>query len=161
MPYQNSAGLGVNNFYGARDTGTTVGVEQSSDSIHQLSIAFTGTSLQDSYLPPLFVPKGAKFMRAILRVDEAFVVTGTTPTLIFGAAGTEATNGFILSEAELETIGTKTPASTGTGTWAQASTTGTTVAAKVGKTLGGTTPVITTGVGRATLILEFINKTKV
>lgn len=161
MPFQNSAGLGVNNFYGARDTGTSVGVEQSSDSIHQLSIAFTGSSLQDAYLPPLFVPKGALFKRAFLRVDEAFNVTGTTPTLIFGASGSEATNGFVISEAELETIGTKTPVSTGTGTWAQASTTGTTVAAKVGKALGGTTPAVVAGVGRATLVLEFINKTKV
>lgn len=161
MAYENTAGLGVSNQYGARDVGTSVGVEQSSDSIHQLSIAFTGTSMQDSYLPPFFVPKGAKFMRAILRVDEAFNITGTTPTVIFGASGSEATNGFVLTEAELETIGTKTPASTGTGTWAQASTTGTTVAAKVGKALGGTSPVVTTGVGKATLILEFINKTKV
>ena len=161
MAYENTAGLGVSNQYGARDVGTSVGVETGQDSSHHLSISFTGASLQDAFLPPFYVPKGALFKRAVLRVDEAFVVTGTNPTLIFGASGTEATNGFVITEAELETIGTKTPASTGTGTWAQASTTGTTVAAKVGKTLGGTTPVITTGVGKATLILEFFNKTKV
>jgi hypothetical protein len=161
MPYANSAGIGVSNFYGARDTGTSVGVETGQDSSHQLSISFTGTSLQDAYLPPLFIPKGALFKRAILRVDEAFNITGTTPTLIFGAAGSEATNGIVLTEAELETIGTKTPASTGTGTWSQASSTGVTVAAKVGRALGGTSPVVTTGVGKATLILEYFNKTKV
>ena len=161
MGYQNSAGIGVNNHYGARDTGTSVGVEQSSDSIHQLSIAFTGTSLQDTFLPPVVVPKGALFKRAVLRVGEAFSLTGTTPTLIFGSLGSEATNGIVLTEAELETTGTKTPASTGTGTWAQASTTGVTTAAKVGRALGGTTPVVTTGLGKATLTLEFFFKTKV
>lgn len=160
MAYENSAGLGVSNQYGPRDVGTSVGVEQSQDSIHQLSIAFTGSSLQDAYLPPFVVPKGAQFLRYRLRVDEAFAVTGTTPTLIFGGTAA-ATNGIILTEAELETIGTKTPASTGTGTWAVASTTGTTAAEKVTKALGGTTPVITTGVGKATLIAEYFFKTKV
>ena len=57
MPFENSAGIGVNNFYGARDTGGTVGVEQSTDSVHQLSIAMTGESLQSSFLPPFVVPR--------------------------------------------------------------------------------------------------------
>lgn len=160
MAFENSAGIGVNNFYGARNTGGSVGVEQSSDSVHQLSIAFTGDSLQSSYLPPVVVPKGSKFLRAVLRVDEAFVVTGTSPTLLFGGTA-PATNGIVLTEAELEAVGTKTPASTGTGTWAQNSATGTTAAEKVTKALGGTSPVVAAGSGKATLILEFINKTKV
>jgi hypothetical protein len=161
MPFQNQAGLGVNNFYGARDTGTSVGVEQSSDGIHQLSIAFTGDSLQDAYMPPYFILKGALFKRAVLRVDEAFNITGTTPTIIFGSTGSEATNGFVLTEAELETVGTKTPASTGLGTWSQTSSTGVLANAKVGRVLGGTTPAVVKGVGKATLILEFFYKTKV
>lgn len=162
MPgYENSAGIGVNNFYGARDTTYgSVGVEHSDDSLHQLSIAFTGTSLNQAFLPPVFVPKGAQFKRAVLRVDEAFAISGTTPTVIFGGTA-PATDGIVLTEAELEAVGTKTPASTGTGTWAQSSTTGTTASQRVAKALGGTTPVVTSGVGKATLILEFINKTKV
>ena len=160
MPFENSAGIGVNNFYGARDTGGTVGVEQSTDSVHQLSIAMTGESLQSSFLPPFVVPKGAKFLRAVLRVDEAFTLTGTSPTVIFGGTA-PATNGFVLTKAELETVGTKTPASTGTGTWAQASTTGTTAAERVTRALGGTSPAVASGSGKGTLILEFVNKTKV
>lgn len=161
MPYANQAGIGVNNYYGARETGNSIGLEHGEDSLHRLSIAFDAATLNGSFLPPVVVPKGALFRSAVLRVDEAFNITGTTPTVIFGAAGTEATNGIVITEAELETIGTKAPASTGTGTWAQASTTGTTAAAKVGKTLGGTTPAVTGGVGKATLVLTFINKTKV
>jgi hypothetical protein len=160
MGFENSAGLGVNNYFGRRDTGGSVGVETSNDSIHQLSIAFTGASLASAYLPPVYIPKGAQFKRAILRVDEVFVVTGTSPTLIFGGTA-PATNGIVLTEAELEAVGTKTPASTGTGTWAQSSATGTTAAEKVTKTLGGTSPAVAATSGKATLILEFVNKTKV
>jgi hypothetical protein len=160
MPFENTAGLAVSNFYGARETGGSVGLERSDDSVHQLSIAFTGASINSTFLPPVVVPKGAQFKRAILRVDEAFSITGTSPTVIFGGTA-PATNGIVLTEAELEAIGTKTPASTGTGTWAQASATGTTAAERVTRTLGGTTPVVSPTVGKATLILEFVNKTKV
>lgn len=161
MTYLNQAGINVYNHYGARDTGNSIGLEHGEDSLHRLSIAFDYNSLNGGFLPPVYVPKGALFRTAVLRVDEAFNLTGTTPTVIFGASGTEATNGIVLTEAELEAVGTKTPASTGTGTWAQGSATGTTASAKVGKTLGGTTPAVTAGVGKATLILTFLNKTKV
>ena len=33
MPFENSAGINVNNFYGPRDTGGSVGVEHSEDSV--------------------------------------------------------------------------------------------------------------------------------
>lgn len=160
MPFENTAGLGVNNFYGQRDTGGSVGVEQSNDSFQHLSISFTGASINSTFLPPVVVPRGASFRRAILRVDEAFNLTGTTPTIIFGGTA-PGTNGIVLSEAELEAVGTKIPASTGTGTWAVGSATGTTAAERVTRTLGGTTPVVSPTVGKATLILEFVNKTKV
>jgi len=103
MPFENTAGLNVSNFYGARETGGSVGVERSQDSIQQLSIAFTGASINSAFLPPVVIPRGAQFKRAILRVDEAFIT----------------------------------------------------------RTLGGTTPVVSPTVGKATLILEFVNKTKV
>ena len=160
MPgYENTAGLTVNNYYGPRDTGGSVGVEHSEDSVHQLAIQLTGDSLNWSFLPPVVVPKGAQFKRAILRVDEAFSITGTSPTVILGGTA-PGTNGIVLTEAELEAVGTKTPASTGTGTWAQASATGTTAAEKVTKTLGGTTPAVAKGVGKATLLLEYVSRAK-
>jgi hypothetical protein len=161
MPFANSAGLGVNNYYGPRDAGGAVGIEHGENSLWIMSVQITPDFYNGTYVPPFVVPKGAQFKRAVLRVDEAFNITGTTPVLVIGATGTETTNGIVISEAELETIGTKTPASTGTGTWAQSSTTGTTAAAKVGKALTGTTPVAVVGTGKATLVLEFFNKTKV
>lgn len=162
MAFEANNGLGVNNFYGARDTTTgSVGIEHGENSIFLLSVQITPDFLRGTYVPPLFVPRGAQFKRAMLRVDEAFNITGTTPTVIIGALGSEATNGIVLTEAEMETVGTKTPASTGTGTWAQSSTTGTTAAAKVSKALGGTTPAVVGTTGKAVLVLEYYNKTKV
>lgn len=161
MPFENSAGIQVSNFYGARETGGSVGVEHSQDSLHRLSINLTGAMLNGSFIPPVVVPKGARFVSAVLRVDEAFDVTGTSPTVQIGAAGSVATNGIVLTEAELEAIGTKVPTSTGAGTWSQSSATGTTADAKVAFALGGTTPAVNAALGKATLILSFVNKTKV
>ena len=162
MGYENKSGLGVSNYYGARDTGYAVGVECNDDSEWRLRIDLTGSQLAGStyFVPPVVIPKGARFYRAVLRVDEAFVVTGTTPTIIIGEVGAEATNGIVLTEAELENVGTKTPASTGTGTWSFSSTTGTTAAKKIGFAKGGTTPAVQAGVGKATLVLEFENLAK-
>ena len=160
MPFENSAGIGVNNYYGQRDTGQSVGHEHSEDGVHQLSISFTGASLNNAFLPPVVIPRGALFRRYVLRVDEAFSITGTAPTVIFGGTA-PGTNGVVLTEAELEAVGTRAPASTGAGTWAVASATGTTAAERVTRTLGGTTPVVSPTVGKATLIAEYFFKTKV
>jgi len=160
MSYSNSHGLGVYTNYGSRNTGGTVGSEATDTSTRDYSITFTGESLNSGFLPPVTLPKGAKLVKAVLRVDEAFSITGTSPTVIFGGTA-PATNGIVLTEAELEAVGTKTPASTGTGTWAVASATGTTAAEKITKTLGGTSPVVSSTVGKGTLVLTFINKTKV
>ena len=160
MPFANQAGLGVNNYYGARNTGGTVGVEDADGATFTLSVNLTGDMLNGTYVPPVVVPKGALFRRAVLRVDEAFVIGGTSPTVRIGASGSVGTNGIVLTEAELEAVGSKVPASTGAGTWAVGSSTGTTAAAKVAFDMGGTSPTATAGTGKAVLVLEFFNKAK-
>lgn len=164
MAYENKAGLGVNNQYGARSTGGGVGLEHGYNSTHTLRIDLTGDSVNDAvagFVPPVVIPKGALIKSIRLRVDEAFNITGTSPTVLVGSAGSVATNGLVLTEAELEAVGTKVPASAGAGTWSTTSTTGLAAAAKVAFALGGTTPVVTAGVGKATLIVEYVNATKV
>lgn len=157
MPgFENTAGLSVHNFYGARDTGGSVGVEQNTDSTHQMSIAFTGASLNGTFLPPVVIPRGARFLRYILRVDEAFAVSASG-TVTFGGT-VPGTNGVVLTKAELEAIGTKAPASAGAGTWATNSATGTTAAERVTRAISGT---VTATQGKATLIAEYVFKTKV
>lgn len=160
MAYENSAGINVFNQYGVRETGGAVGVETSDDSITRVRVDFTGASLNSGFVPPVSIPKGALFLSYHLRVDEVFVVTGTTPSVEVGAAGSIATDGIVITEAELENLGTKKLASIGAGTWALASTTGTTAAALLDFQLEGDTVVAATS-GKATLILEYINVTKV
>lgn len=165
MPYASNIGLGgVNNQYGARDTGGAIGPERGRGANWVVKIDLTGRSIADAiagFVPPVVIPKGANFNKASIRVDEAFVVTGTTPALSIGANGSVGTNFISVSEAELEAIGTKELASSGAGTWAFASATGTTAAAKIAYALTGTTPAVDATVGKATLILEYTFNTKI
>lgn len=159
MAFENKAGLNVFNQYGPRFTGGTIGVETDRDSVHQMGVELTWQMIQEGFMPPFVLPRGARFLRYILRVDEAITLTGTTPTIIIGGT-VPATNGVVLTQAELAAVGTKTPASTGTGTWSVTSATGTTAAERVTLALGGTTPAVTSGAGRARLIAEYVFKTK-
>src|SRR5512138_511454 len=107
MSYENSSGLGVFNQYGARQSGGAVGVEHAYGSTVTLKIDLTGDSIADAiagFVPPVSIPKGANFNSARLRVDEVFDVGGTTPHVLIGAAGSVATNGVEITEAELEAV---------------------------------------------------------
>ena len=159
MTFKNQAGIGVSQNYGARNTGSAVGLEDSDGSVFRLSVNLTGATLNDLFLPPVVVPKGAKFRKYELRVDEAFVLGGTSPTVQIGANGAPGTNGVVITQAELQAVGTKDLSTAGAGTWAQNSTTGTAAAAKVAVALGGTSPTAT-GAGKAILVLEFFSKAK-
>lgn len=159
MTFKNNAGIGVFANYGSRNTGNSVGIEDQDGSLIRLSVTLTGEMLNNNFVPPVVLPKGALFKRADLRVDEAFVLGGTSPTVRVGLAGSVATNGIVLTEAELENVGSKVPASTGAGTWAVGSSTGTTAAAKVAFDMGGTSPT-STNAGKAVLVLEFFSKAK-
>jgi hypothetical protein len=159
MTFKNQAGIGVYQNYGARTTGNAVGIEDQDGSLIRLSVNLTGQMLNDGFVPPVVLPKGALLKRADLRVDEAFVLGGTSPTVRVGLNGSVGTNGIVLTEAELENVGSKVPASTGAGTWATNSSTGTTAAAKIAIDMGGTSPT-STSAGKAVLVLEFFNKAK-
>jgi len=164
MTYENKAGLNVNNHYGARDTGGAVGQETRDGSTVVVRVDLTGQSVNDAisgFMPPVYVPKGARFLRATLRVDEVFVVTGTNPVVEVGADGSEATNGVTLTEAQLEALGTYDVSSALSGTWATNAATGTAAAAKIDIVLGGTdTPAVAKTSGKGTLVLEYISVTK-
>lgn len=165
MGYEDNTGLKVHNHYGARDTGGAVGVEHSKDSTHAIRVDLTGQSINDAFggfLPPVSVPKGARFLRATLRVDQVFVVTGTNAVLEVGAKASEATNGVTITEAQLEALGSYDLSSALAGTWATNAATGTAAAALVSMVIGGTdTPAVAATTGKGSLILEFVNVTKI
>lgn len=155
MPFEALTGLGVSNQYGTRETGGSNG-KINDDVIQYLAFDMTGASLNSTFNPPVYMPKGGKVLRAFLRVDEVFVVSAAGAVAVGGTA--PGTNGVILTEAQLEAVGTKDVSSVAIGTWATASATGPTATEKVTKAVTGTVGATS---GKATLIVEYLAKTKV
>ena len=144
----------VHNRFGPRDIGGTVGVLKVEGMDEELVIDFTGEEFNDlpDGLMPFVLPAGAVLKEVYVDVEEPFVATGTTPALNVGTDGSEATNGFTISEAILEGTGSANVTSTLKGTWAvgtplQANT-------QIGFALGGTTPVVTDA-GKARITIKF------
>jgi hypothetical protein len=154
MPYENTAGLGVSNQYNARETGGAAGVERSSNSVQTVTYDLTGEMLNSTFTPPVFIPKGAKVIKATLRVDEVFNVSASGTVAIGGTA--PATNGVVLTEAQLEALGTKDVSAGAVGTWATSSTTGTTASQRLTKAITGT---VAANTGKGSLVVEYFYKT--
>lgn len=162
MGYDNGSALGVYNHYGVRTTGGAIGMEHNYGSLWTVKIDLTGQSIADviaGFVVPAYVKKGMLLKSAVLRVDEVFVVTGTTPHLEIGSAGSVATNGITITEAQLEALGTTDITAASVGTWAEDSS-GIGADAKVGMSLEGDTAIAATS-GKATVILEFVYNAKV
>lgn len=146
MAKENSAGLGVYNVYGPRKTDEGRAGKINKNGVeHELQLDFRG----DSYSTlTATLPAGALVTEAYAKVDEAFVLGGTTPTINVGTSGSAATNGVPLSEANAEAVGqyTLTPG----GTWGARLAAATTVAVE----LGGTSPTITSA-GECKVIIRY------
>lgn len=142
----------VNNHYGARDTGKTVGVTETDGYTHELVIELDGTMVGNGAYPLLApsIPAGAVIDNVYLDVTEAFVLGGTTPVIDVGTEGTEATNGFTITEAQAEAVGIYDLTSALSGTWAA----GLAAATTVGLLLGGTSPTVTSA-GKAKAVIRY------
>lgn len=144
MATESKTGLGVAQHYGPRNTGASIGWEQTSDSKHRLSFELTGNGLQDEFLPPIVMPKGATVLSAYIYVDQVF--TGVT-SLSIGTGNAEATDGITLVAADLA-IGGRDVTSKLTGQWDTGAFT--TDANRIGLAVTGTPGPL----GRASLVLE-------
>lgn len=144
MATESKTGLGVAQHYGPRDTGASIGWEQTTDSKHRLSLELTGFGLQEKFLPPIVMPKGATVVSAYIYVDEAF--TGVTG-LSIGTGNAEATDGITLVAADLALGGRDLTANL-TGQWDTGAFT--TAANRIGMLVTGTPGPN----GRASLVLE-------
>lgn len=149
MAFEGNTGLQVATQYGPRVTGNTVGVQTTKTGLNILSLEITSNGIVEKFVPPLVMPQKAKILRAWVVVDTA--LPGVT-ALSVGEGNAEATNGLALVAADLA-VGVRDVSSKLAGTWATASTTGTTKAAKVGVVATGT-PTSTTG--RATVFIEYL-----
>lgn len=150
MAYENTTGIGVYAQYGPREVGSTIGVERSTDSFHQLSVYFNENTFNDGFIPAYVIPEGAKFLRGILTVEQA--VAGATAVLV-GEDGNEAANGVVLTTL----FGTEGTYVLGTsdavGEWAFTPAAFLTTDQTVGVAITGTATA-----GRGTLTLEYILK---
>lgn len=143
----------VNNHYGPRETGKTVGTFYTNGVERELSLDIDGEMLGDASFALLApsLPAGAVVLECYADVTEAFVLGGTSPVMNIGTEGSEATNGVDVSEAQLEAVGTYDITSTVAGTWANPLAAATTV----GLALGGTSPT-TTDAGKVRVVIRYV-----
>lgn len=144
------------NTFGPRDSGGSTGVLKVAGEIEQLKLELTGDDINDLLEPlvPTYLPAGALIRDAWWNTQTVFVATGTSPTLLVGTDTSEVTNGLVVNETALETLGTTRVTGTLTGTWAV----NTPLAArtKIGLAIGGSnTPAIARS-GRGYLTIEYV-----
>lgn len=143
---------GVGTYYGPRTSYEGVGGTQGTrDDRRYFVVDFSGESILAGAVAAK-LPAGATVRGpALVEVREAFVLSGTTPTINIGVQGSHGTNYLAeLSEAQAEATGTYSLASAGS------LAVNTPLASEVTITVGldGTNPVVT-GVGKARLIIPY------
>ena len=153
MGYESNTGLGVSNHYGERHSGGAIGHVKTEGAYKEMSMDITGEMLNNTFRPELILPAGSLPVAVFIDVSEAFVLGGTTPTILVGTSGSEVTNGCVVSESIAEAIATTDISATLTGTWAASLAAATTVDV----TLGGTSPTATDGTGVARLVVRYIS----
>jgi len=101
MSFENTAGLGVNNHYGQRDTVSGAGGFTSSGPDGEIEIILDEASLSDGFLPSVTMYAGTVIEDVTVVGDTLFVSDVGTAVEIKGV--TTPANKITLSEAELET----------------------------------------------------------
>ncbi len=142
----------VSNHFSGRGPGKTVGVVKTEGSMHEMKLSIDGDMLTaDAFaLIAPNLPKGAVIEDVYLKVDEVFAITGSSVVIDIGTSGSEATNGFTITEAQLQTVTTVDLTSALSGTWAAPLAASTTV----GIVMSGTTPV-SDGSGKAAVVVRY------
>jgi hypothetical protein len=157
MSFETTSGLGSRNHYGPRSAQEGIeGSIKTEGSVQELSLKFTGANINDDVFATnlAFLPAGARIIRAIVKIDEVFVLGGTSPVINIGTDGSESTNGISIDETRGEAAATYIDSDTGiaiNGTWAA------TLAAKteVSVALSGTSPTVTSA-GSAIVTIQYI-----
>lgn len=108
---------GVNNYYGVRTTDEQrSSVQYVGGNKFTIEVAFRGADISlDAFVT---LPAGANITSATLEVIDVFALAGTTPTVNLGTKGSAATNGFPITEAQIEAASVYDLTGALTGTWA-------------------------------------------
>lgn len=144
----------VSNHFGRRTEldEESMGIINTEGVLNQLVVDFDSATLvaQDFPLQAFALPARSKVTKVLVDVREAFVLGGTTPAAEIGTSGSAATNGFAITEAQLEALGVYDVTASLGGTWANM------LAARtvLGIAFTGTAPTAT-AVGRARVIIEY------
>lgn len=143
----------VHNHYGPRNTGKTVGQFDTDGALQELILDIDGTMVGNAAYPLLApkLPAGVIIEDVYLKVTEDFVLGGTTPAIEVGTETSEDTNGFTITKAQAEAVGTYDLTSALSGTWAAGLAAETTV----GLALSGTTPTVTSA-GKARVVIRYV-----
>ena len=157
MSFESTSGLGTRNFYGPRTANEGIeGGIKTEGSVQELSLKFTGANINDDVFASNLaqLPAGCRILDAVVRIDEAFVLGGSSPVINIGTDGSESTNGVSIDETRGEAIATYVDADTGiaiNGTWAAtlAATT------QVSVVLSGSSPTVTSA-GSAIVTVRYI-----
>lgn len=147
---------GVHTHYGPREVGKGTGVTTTSGFMNELSLDIDGEMVGDAafaLIAPV-IPAGSRVEDVFLEVTEAFVLTGTSPTVAVGTEGSEVTDGVTLTEAQVEAVGVYDVTAGLTGTWA--GDTGLAADTTLGIALGGTSPTVTAA-GKMRLVIRYVN----
>lgn len=156
-----AAGVGnvtttVHNHYGRRLVGKTVGDLETDGSIRELIIDLDGGMVGAAGFPLIAptLPAYSRVLNVYAEVQEVFALGGTTPAIEIGTETSEVTNGFTISEAIAEALGTYDLTAALSGTWAGA--TGLVADTLLGIALTGTTPTVTAA-GKMRIVIRYIN----
>lgn len=146
---------GLRTQYGTRKSGDEANFGSNGDvgAYKELVVHIRGSDFTANvYTGTTFIlPAGATVRESLAEVIEAFVMTGTTPTINAGVLTTESTNRLVqLSQGQAQAIGVYNTAATSAGTLAVGTPLATQSTLSIA--LGGTTPTVTTaGVVRITV----------
>lgn len=142
----------VSNHYGPRYTGKTVGTIKTEGVMNELSLDIDGAMVSAEAFPLLApkLPAGAKIKAIFVEVREAFALGGTSPVIEVGTEGSEATNGFTITEAQAEAAATYDLTGALSGTWANPLAAETTI----GIDLAGTNPTVTSA-GKMRVVIQY------
>lgn len=145
----------VHNHYGPRDSGKTNGIAKTEGFMNELTIDLDGEMVGNGAFPLMapYLPAGCRIEDVYVEVTEAFVLGGTSPVIEIGTEGSEATNGFTITEIQAEATGVYDLTSALSGTWSQA--TGLAADTTIGIALAGTTPTVTDA-GKARIVIRYV-----
>jgi hypothetical protein len=151
MSYENSAGLGVNNQYGVRDTQDSLAISGGKlpnvGGVSEAVVYFTGDELSSSDVDTsLTLPAGARIKDVTLEIIEAMTMGNADNDIEVGTNGSVATNGAQFDNTT-GAVGAYAPASLN-GTWGSGAVLASTAVSFI---VTGTTAGATGGKGRAVI----------